>query len=65
LIPPFGVIGAAVASLIAYTVQGVLSLAVLSRVSGLPVRTLVVPDRDDLRAYPAAVRTLVARLGRA
>ncbi len=64
LIPPFGVIGAAVASLIAYTVQGILSLAVLSRVSGLPVRTLVVPDRSDLKAYPAAARAVVARLGR-
>jgi O-antigen/teichoic acid export membrane protein len=62
LIPPFGVVGAAVASVIAYTLQGVLSLIVLSRVAGIPVRTLVVPDHDDLRAYPTAARLLVLRM---
>jgi O-antigen/teichoic acid export membrane protein len=62
LIPPFGVVGAAVASVIAYTLHGILSLIVLSRVAGIPVRTLVVPDHDDLHAYPTAARLLVARM---
>jgi Na+-driven multidrug efflux pump len=62
LIPPLGIIGAAIASVVAYTVQGILSLVALSRVTGLPVRTLVVPERSDLAAYPAAARTLARRL---
>jgi O-antigen/teichoic acid export membrane protein len=62
LIPPFGVRGAAVASLVAYTAFGILSLLMLSRTTGIPLRTLVVPDRADLAAYPAAARTVVRRL---
>ena len=64
LIPPLGVIGAAIASVVAYTSQGVLSLVALSRVTGLPLRTLIVPERADLAAYPAAARTLARRLRR-
>jgi Na+-driven multidrug efflux pump len=62
LIPPFGVLGAAVASLVAYTVQGILALAALSRVSGMPVRTLVVPERADIDAYRTAARAIAGRL---
>jgi O-antigen/teichoic acid export membrane protein len=51
LIPPFGVIGAAVASVAAYTCYGVASLTALSRVSGIGPRTLVVPTREDLMLY--------------
>jgi O-antigen/teichoic acid export membrane protein len=64
LIPPLGIIGAAIASVVAYTVQGILSLVALSRVTGLPVRTLVVPERSDFAAYPAGARTLARRLRR-
>lgn len=59
LIPPFGIIGAAVASLIAYTVYGIVSIVVLSSVSGIPIQTLVLPTRGDLRRYPAAIRSVV------
>jgi O-antigen/teichoic acid export membrane protein len=62
LIPPFGVLGAAVASVITYTLQGILSLVVLSRVSGMSVRTLVLPERADLAAYPAALRAVTGRV---
>lgn len=62
LIPPLGVLGAAIASVVSYTTQGILALAVLSRISGMSVRTLVVPDRADLLAYPAAGRLIAARL---
>jgi O-antigen/teichoic acid export membrane protein len=62
LIPPFGAIGAAVASAVAYTSFGVLSLLAISRVSHLPLARLVIPSRDDLAAYPAAARALRARL---
>ena len=62
LIPPFGANGAAIASLVAYTAFGLLSLAALSRVVGLPVRHLVVPTAADLAAYPAAARTVARRV---
>jgi O-antigen/teichoic acid export membrane protein len=61
LIPPFGVIGAAVASVVAYTTLGVSSLIMLHRVSGVPLRSLLVPTRADLRAY----RSLAAQAMRA
>ena len=63
LIPPFGITGAAVASVIAYSILGLVSLATLSRVSGIPVRTLVVPTAADLRRYPAAIRSVFAPVG--
>ena len=56
LIPPYGVTGAAIASVCAYAVYGVVSLVVLSRVAGIPVRDLVVPRRDDLRVYGRLLR---------
>jgi O-antigen/teichoic acid export membrane protein len=62
LIPPFGVIGAAVASTLAYTVFGMLGLAVLSRVGRIRLRDLVVPTRKDLALYPRAARSVLARL---
>jgi O-antigen/teichoic acid export membrane protein len=64
LIPSFGVVGAAVASCITYTFFGVLSIVVLARVAGIPVRQLAVPTRDDLAAYPAGARALARRLRR-
>jgi len=61
LIPTFGVVGAAIASTLAYVCFGTVSLVVLSRVSGIPVRALAIPTRDDLAAYPRAARTLLGR----
>jgi O-antigen/teichoic acid export membrane protein len=62
LIPPFGVVGAAVASLVTYTVFGSVSLVALSRVTGISIRTLVVPTRADLALYPRAIRGVLAQL---
>jgi O-antigen/teichoic acid export membrane protein len=62
LIPPFGVLGAAIASTLAYASFGVVSLVVLSRISGITVRRLAVPTRADLALYPRAVRSLAARV---
>jgi len=62
LIPMFGVPGAAVASVAAYAVYGVASLIALSRVSGIGVRQLAVPQRVDLELYPAAIRRGAARV---
>jgi O-antigen/teichoic acid export membrane protein len=64
LIPAFGVNGAAVASLVSYTAYGVLSLGALSRVSGIPVTTLLIPSRADLALYPLTIRGALASLTR-
>jgi O-antigen/teichoic acid export membrane protein len=58
LIPPFGVVGAAVASVVSYTVYGLVSLRGLVRATGIPLRELVVPTRADLALY----RSLPLRL---
>ena len=68
LIPPFGIVGAALASLGGYAFYGGASLFALSRVSGLPLRLLLVPHRDDfavyLRAGAAAAAKIATVLGR-
>jgi len=62
LIPPLGVPGAAVASLIAYTAYGIASLVAVARVSGASVSDLVVPTKQDLRLYPQTVIRLLRRM---
>jgi O-antigen/teichoic acid export membrane protein len=62
LIPPFGVIGAALASVLAYTLYGGVSVYALHRVSGLGVRALVVPTLDDLRLYRRTLAALLLRV---
>jgi O-antigen/teichoic acid export membrane protein len=49
LIPPFGMIGAAVASVIAYVTYGVTSLLVLRGMVGCTLRALCSPTMGDLR----------------
>jgi stage V sporulation protein B len=61
LIPPYGVTGAAIASLVAYTVLGVTSLIALGRVSGVRTRDLM-PTRAELALYPAASRVVFSRV---
>jgi O-antigen/teichoic acid export membrane protein/O-antigen ligase len=62
LIPALGVLGGALASVCAYTTFGVASLIALNRVSGIPIRELVVPKRADFAMYwNFAVRTLRRR----
>jgi O-antigen/teichoic acid export membrane protein len=63
LIPPLGVMGGAIASVIAYTTFGVASLIALRRVSGIPARELVVPKREDLALYARFARRGLERLG--
>lgn len=64
LIPILGVPGAALASLVAYAVFGSSSLVVLSRLSAIPLRSLLVPTRADLARYAPAARRVLARLPR-
>ena len=54
LIPPFGITGAAVASVLAYMFYGIGSLVALSRVSDVPLRRLALPTRVELAAYRTA-----------
>ncbi len=51
LIPPLGVMGGALASVMAYGTFGVASMITLSRVSGIGTRELVVPRRSDFALY--------------
>jgi O-antigen/teichoic acid export membrane protein len=64
LIPPFGVIGAALASTVAYFAYGSASLVVVHRVSGVPIRRMIVPTRADLAGYRLAARQVLLRLHR-
>jgi stage V sporulation protein B len=61
LIPPFGVIGAAIASVCAYSTLGIGSLIAVHRVSGIPIRQLIVPTRADIDVYVRGARRLLAR----
>jgi O-antigen/teichoic acid export membrane protein len=65
LIPPFGSVGAAVASVAAYTTYGVASLIALHRVTDIPTRTLIVPTRADFQAYRSAIGRAAAAAGKA
>jgi O-antigen/teichoic acid export membrane protein len=56
LIPAYGVTGAALASVFAYWFYGIAGVLTLSRSSGLPARTLVLPTRRELQAYAQAAR---------
>lgn len=60
LIPPFGVYGAAIASVCAYSTLGISSLVALRRVSGIPIRTLLVPTREDFETYITVVRRFIS-----
>jgi O-antigen/teichoic acid export membrane protein len=62
LIPPFGVYGAAIASVCAYVTLGISSLVTLRRVSGIPLRELVVPTVADIRLSVGFARRALSRL---
>jgi O-antigen/teichoic acid export membrane protein len=51
LIPPLGATGAALASLIGYSLLGVVSIWTLHRVGAIALRALLVPTRADLGEY--------------
>ncbi|MGH2867016.1 MAG: lipopolysaccharide biosynthesis protein, partial [Solirubrobacteraceae bacterium] len=62
LIPPLGVMGGAIASVCAYTTYGLASLIALHRVSGIPIRELIVPTRADLSLYTAFFSRALSRV---
>lgn len=61
LIPRFGIVGAALASTLAYTTQTVLLLGIYRRISGVSWRDLLLPRRDDLTLYRRFVTRREAR----
>lgn len=64
LIPPYGVTGAALASVCAYWFYGIAGVLTLSRSSDLSPRTLVLPTRSELHAYAHAARRARGALAR-
>jgi O-antigen/teichoic acid export membrane protein len=64
LIPAHGATGAAVASSISYALTGVISFVFFRRVVRLPLRTLLVPTREDLRDWRYAARVARRRFSR-
>jgi O-antigen/teichoic acid export membrane protein len=61
LIPPYGALGAAVASAIAYVAYGVASIVAIARLDGVPARSLLVASRAELAPLGRAARRLVGR----
>lgn len=64
-IPKWGINGAALASTIAYTFHGTTCVLVLGRVTGIPLRDMIVPTAADGRAYLRALSALVGAAKRA
>jgi O-antigen/teichoic acid export membrane protein len=62
LIPRFGILGAASASLISYSLSSVLLTAVAARISGTPMRRFWIPGPDDVRYVAATSAGLVRRI---
>jgi O-antigen/teichoic acid export membrane protein len=65
LIPAHGATGAAIASSISYALTGVISFVFFRRVVHIPLRTLFVPTREDLRDWRFAARAARRRFSRA
>jgi O-antigen/teichoic acid export membrane protein len=65
LIPKWGINGAALASTIAYTFHGTTCVLVLSRITGIPLRNLIVPTASDWRAYQRALSAMLGAANRA
>jgi O-antigen/teichoic acid export membrane protein len=62
LIPPFGIIGAATASLLSYTTMALLMVLVACRMSGLSPLALVVPRKEEFITLRAVAVLAVARV---
>lgn len=64
LIPPWGIVGAAIASLISYGVHAGLMLRASCRASGAPLRAFLVPTRADAQLLLGGIRAMAGRLQR-
>ncbi len=61
LIPTHGIVGAAWSSSISYSSLFVAMVAVYCRIAVVPVRTVIIPTREDASAYFRLARRLLAR----
>jgi Na+-driven multidrug efflux pump len=57
LIPRFGIVGAALASTLAYTLQTIVLLRIYTRLEHVRWRDVLLLDRDDLRLYRRLIAT--------
>ncbi len=57
LIPSYGAVGAAIASACAYTFYGIASIITVSRLDGVPARSLLFANRSELRGFVSALRS--------
>jgi len=60
-IPRYGIVGAAWASTISYTLQSVLMLIFFRKLSGVGFREALVPGREDVRLMAGFIRVLLRR----
>jgi len=58
LIPVWGIVGAAIASLISYVSSAAVMILAASRASGAPARAFLIPTREDVRALISALVAL-------
>ena len=62
LIPPFGIVGAAAASLVSYSFSAVLLTAIAARVTGTSVISFWIPRVSDVRFTVATIVPLIRRV---
>ena len=62
LIPIFGIVGASAASLISYSCEAAIMVAVASRMAGQSALSLIVPGREEVSRLISGVRALSALL---
>ena len=62
LIPIFGIVGAAAASLFSYSLGAALQLIICSRLTGQTPRSFLVPTLDDVRQLRERIGPMLARL---
>jgi O-antigen/teichoic acid export membrane protein len=62
-IPMFGIVGASLSSLISYTAQAAIAVALASRLSGQSALSLFVPGVGEVRLLIDTLKRLLARRG--
>ncbi|MCL4554352.1 MAG: oligosaccharide flippase family protein [Actinobacteria bacterium] len=64
MIPPLGILGAAIATAISYAVSGFYIIGVFMQRTGIPLSGLLLMNGEDVRYAYSAVRGLISRKGR-
>lgn len=63
-IPTHGMVGAACSSTVSYGIQSLILVIIFTRITGVPVRKLVVPERKDLEIYRRVLAQVTGRFAR-